>query len=53
MRLLDLYERRLVQEASQISSITATDPVASENHQKAWITERTDSAPGRTLYERS
>jgi len=37
MRFLDLYERKLVQEASQISSITATDPVASENHKQAWI----------------
>jgi hypothetical protein len=37
MPLLDLYERKLVQEASQISSITATDPVASENHKQAWI----------------
>ena len=36
IRLLDLYERKLVLEASQISSMTATDPVSSENHQNAW-----------------
>jgi hypothetical protein len=36
IRLLDLYERRLVLEASQISSMTAIDRLASENHQSAW-----------------
>ena len=36
MRFLDLYERKLVHEASLISSMTATDPAASERHQNAW-----------------
>ena len=37
MRLLDLYERKLVQEASHISSMTAIDPASTEQHQRAWI----------------
>jgi hypothetical protein len=37
VRLLDLYERKLVQEASHISSITAIDPASTEQHQRAWI----------------
>jgi hypothetical protein len=36
MRLLELYERRLVLEASQISSAIAVDPAASADHQQAW-----------------
>lgn len=36
VRLLELYERKLALEASQISSLTAATPALSDNHQSAW-----------------
>ena len=36
LRLLDLYERRLVLEASHISSLTAIDRESTDRHQAAW-----------------
>ncbi|MFO1082497.1 MAG: hypothetical protein U1E23_17940 [Reyranellaceae bacterium] len=36
VRLLDLYERRLVVEASHLSSLTAIDRESTDRHQAAW-----------------
>ncbi len=35
-RMLELYERRLAAEASEISRISITDPILRENHENAW-----------------